>query len=654
MISNLQEYVKAIEESEINENYGVMGYETAETTPQGGTLRIGLMQIQPPSSLNPLLDFRATHESGGFNLFNCLVRWNASGLIIPDLAQSWETSEDGKNYTFYLYNNVTWHDGVSFNASDVLYTFNEILYDPDVDSYWRWSYYSCLNITSIDAPDPYTVVFHLQDPYAPFLNLISCTPILPEHIYEDNIYDERVIGTGPYKHVDWIPGTNWTIEANDLYFRGRPNLDNITFWFNIPIEQLDEALIENTIDLVPGSGMSLLDPSKLLLLEQNPGMTSILKDEFTLISMGVNLNNTILSDKTVRVAIQHSINQTAIIEGPYYGYARNSTGSIPPAAEYWYNPSVQKYEFNLTLAEELLDQAGYPRKPPEAGFRFNITLKVADNDPLRINATQMISDWLSEIGINVTLKILNFSDWYTDFYNRQFDLTVYGIRWVRGFDPDALYYLYHTDGPLNVWGYSNSTLDTYLEFGRNTTDIVHRKGNYSIAQEIIAEDLPNIFLYHPNSVTGYNNDFHDFTLSPVVKATDPYDLEKVWYEPTASGEANCPRIAFIDEKNRITGYYNGTEYYDIPNSTYTGIQSDPQIVKLRLPLGLYTIVLTGAKDEPYEIEVVSISLEYKYVLILRGYIREGEIMKYRILIRGDGVIVYPLSFGRHGIYAIPY
>jgi peptide/nickel transport system substrate-binding protein len=609
----------------------------AQAENYGGTLRVGLSHLLPPDQLNPLLWSQAKVMM--IPVYSLLVRFNESGQVVPDLAYAWEVSEDGLNYTFYLFDNVTWHDGVKFNASDVKFTWDTVLTNPDVSDFIS-AFYSDI-ISSVEIKNETTIVFNLKKPYGDFLQVIGSeyfVPILPKHLYEgtslkNNPYNLQPVGTGPFKFYEFNPGINLTVTANENYFRGRPYLDNITFRWDIPILQLPDFLANNTIDLVPEN----MDPNKIDELSKIPGITITFADELGYIGIGINFNNPILSNKDVRHALMYAINRTDIIQTSYLGYARIANTSYSPALTSWINPNVPYYEYNVTKAEELLNQAGYPRD--ENGIRFNLTFIVGNWDPLRINASALIEQYLNAVGINVTRKIESLGYWYYDLLMGNFDLIMVGFAYLPTVD---LSDLWHTQGETNFWGYSNSTLDSLLEQGKNTTNQTLRKEIYDQVQYILAEDLPNLFLYHRIRINDHNNDFHNFVTIPEVMSTDPYSLEKVWYNKTLSGQVESPvSISFIDSKGRLTGWDRCTKKIEeqIPGTYYIyNPPFQPPLVKVTSPLESYIIEVVGKGDGEYKLEVVNLALEYKNSVIIGGSITENERIHYSILTFPNGSI----------------
>jgi peptide/nickel transport system substrate-binding protein len=604
----------------------------------GGTLRIGEPSYKPPSTLNPLLENYYGYRS--LPLFSSLLIYDENGSLQPDLAIGYETSEDGLNVTFYLYENVSWHDGVEFNASDVKFTFDTTRDDPNVNNY-----YSDTNtfINSTEVTGEFTVVFHLYEPLGCIPQYLSFTPIIPKHIYEGtdlttNPANQNPIGTGPFKFENWTPKTNLTVTANEQYFRGRPYLDSIFYRWDIPRTELADALENNIIDVVSGGFMSGgdVDPSKIQDLQNTTGTSVAAKEAAAYYSIWLNLSNPILQSRNVRQAIAHAINRTKIITEAFYGYASAAKGPLPPSLQEWCNPNITDYAFSMTLAEELLDLE-CPRAPD--GWRFSLVIKTI-HDPLQVpweaNALYIVRDDLRSVGINASIQ---FSTPLSEFTSGNFDAFLEGY----GFDalgPDDLYIIFNS----NEWccyitNYQNVTLDALLAEGRSSFNETLRKLDFDRAQEIIAEDQPQIFLYHPYVAAAYNNDFHGRFLStpPINGRLTSYFLANIWYDRTLSGKGNCPyRVCFTDSEGRRTGFHDGMAYEDIPDSTYSGMDSDPQVVKIREPAGIYTVELVGTENGPYKFEFANMALNYKDVWVPEGYIHENETITYIVKVFEDG------------------
>lgn len=610
----------------------------SETT--GGTLRVGMSSVtRPRYCLNPLLADGMVFPVM-IPIYSTLMRYDEGGALIPDLAWDYQVSSDKLKVTFHLYDNVYWHDGVAFNASDVEYTFETIMNNPSVQDSWLFHVYAIDDVEVIDA----TIVrFVFSEVFSAFIEYAALVPMIAKHIYDTPKYDLtenpanwEPIGTGPFKFADahWVGDEIIDISViyNNDYFRGRPNLDSVFYRWDIPIEQLPNALANNIIDLAPEN----IDPERIEEMQTIPGITVTITELLSHVSLGINLNNPILSKHEVREAIAHAIDKTKIIEKTLLGYGTEARGPIPPAITRWYNPNVPIYEYNATLAELMLDQLGYPRDPE---WRFDLTILVGDYEPLKINASYQVSDDLRAVGIDATVEVKDVHSYSTDLREGNFDLGIIELG-PYALDPHFLYEFFHTDSWLNFWGYSSSALEDLLENGLETFDYNQRKTIYDQAQCIIAQDLPNIFLYHRRRMNAHSNDFHGLISKPSLWPASPYILEGVWYEPTFSGQGKSPiKTSITDPFGRTTGYNwsSGQILLEIPNSTYV---SETETYKIRSPQpGFYTGIVYGTANGTYSMEFVSISLEYKYVDIPTGNIHLGEIKRYTIQIYENGSIV---------------
>jgi peptide/nickel transport system substrate-binding protein len=603
-----------------------------QTKPYGGTLRVAFVGVMP-STLNPLIDYASANYNTAIDvwqsLFDALVMFDEKGSPMPGLARDWEVAPEGSNITFHLFQNVTWHDGVGFNASDVKFSFDAILYDPEVENTWKLVLQE-YDISSVEILDEYTVSINLATPHVSAVSIVGFIPIIPRHKYDGtelrtNPCNENPVGTGPFTFVNWVPNYNITLSANQMYYKGRPYLDQVILRSDIQPADLSGMLLNNVIDLVPDN----VDPSRINELNNVIGVSTLDSMQPAFYAITLNFSNPILADVRVRKALAYAINNSEICKDAFLGYASPSNGPVPPLYSSWYNPNVTEYRFNQTLAEELLDKAGYPRSNV-TNIRFNLGFMISTlfaAQPWKQQAFEMICRYWENIGVNVTRQIGGGGT--------PWDCRISG--WIWDFsDPDDMRSMYYTNADLNSGGYSNAQVDHLFDEGRLTSNESSRKQIYDDLQLLLLEDLPMIFLWYPDSIAAYNNDFHGLNPYPFGEM-HPFVLEKIWYEPTLSGEGNCPyRVRFIDNEGRISGYYNGTSLEQIPNSTYSGSESDPQLVRIRLGSGNYTVELEGTENGTYSFELVNLASNYKHVSVVSGTIQTGQIKQY-------SVSVYPNS-----------
>lgn len=183
----------------------------AQGTPvpqDGGTLVVSI--ASDPGHFNPAITTGFTQHVVADSMFNGLVGLDENLQPVPDLAERWEVSDDGRTYTFQLHSRVQWHDGTPFTSADVKFSFEQLL----LEYHSRTAAGLSPVLDGIDTPDDLTVVMRFKEPYAPLLQRLDVTeaPIVPRHIYEgtDPTTAEanlNPIGTGPYRFVEYAQGT---------------------------------------------------------------------------------------------------------------------------------------------------------------------------------------------------------------------------------------------------------------------------------------------------------------------------------------------------------------------------------------------------------------------------------------------------------------
>lgn len=238
--------------------------------------------------------------------FDSLVWPDETGNFTGLLASSWENSPDGLTWTFYLRENVTWHDGEPFTADDVIFTYDYIQGKAAISPIGA-GWYNTAVIESVEAPDKYTVRIKLNRPYAPFMQQVAAViPIMPEHIWKDvsdptkYMDDKAAIGTGPFILEDYNKDQqSYKYSANENYFLGKPVIDTLIFVkstdpvISLKVGDADEASL--TLDQVQA-----LKDSENMKVIQGPGYW-VYRLRFNIPA------NSILENTEIRKAIYHSL-----------------------------------------------------------------------------------------------------------------------------------------------------------------------------------------------------------------------------------------------------------------------------------------------------------------------------------------------------------
>ena len=453
---------------------------------------------------------------------NGLVQKDPNANLIPDLAERWENPDD-KTYIFHLKHGVKFHDETEFTADDVKYTFETIL-DPEMKSPRAAGF---KKIEQIEIIDPYTIKFTLSEVYSPFL-LEMVQPIIPKKATEElggKKYTESIIGTGPFKFVEWTHDEQIVFEANPECFEGAPKVDNIVFKM-IPDDTVRFLeLRQGGVDFVQNA----IPPDMVPIAEKTKNLKVISQESVVIYYLGFNLEDPILKNKKVRQALAHAIDRQTIIDHLLKGQASLATGLLAPA-NWAYESDVQTYGYDIEKAKTLLDEAGYPDPDgdgPEP--RFKLVYKTATN-PLRIRIGEVVQDQLKKVGIEISeIQTFEWAKFYDDIKSGNFQL--YTLRWVGITEPNIFHSIYHStmvppDG-RNRGRYRNPRIDELTDLGRLTINIEERKKIYSEIQKILADDLPYIYLWYPHNIVVMNERVKGFRLYP---DGDFASFKDVWIE----------------------------------------------------------------------------------------------------------------------------
>ncbi len=461
----------------------------------GSTLHLSLGAN--PSRINPLLATDSASGEISSWIFNGLVKFDKNAKIVRDLAESWEFEEPTK-LIFHLKKGVKWHDGETFDAEDVVFTFSLLKSSKIFTPYASDFRY----VESVKARNSLTVEVKYKEPYFKALS-IWMIGILPKHIWmdvEDPMTSElnrRAVGTGPYILKSLQNSGDVLLEANKDYFEHRPKIDMIHYHF-MP-DPTTQFLMLKAKKLDMGSltplqterqlGPSFLDYYRIVQLPGH-GYTYL----------GFNLRLEKFKDRRVREAIDLAIDKEEIIRILFFSYAKVCYGPFMPGT-FAYPKRVHKSIYDPQRAIELLSQAGYDKKNP-----FEFTISTNANNTTRLYAAQIIQHQLARVGVKVKIRAMEWQAFLNTVVTpRRFETILLG--WSLGLIPDA-YALWHSDsdrlGGFNLAGYRNKEVDELIENAEKSTDLTKVGKAYRKIFEIIAEDRPYIFLYIPDSITAIN------------------------------------------------------------------------------------------------------------------------------------------------------
>ena len=466
-----------------------------------------------PVTLDPRVatDALSLHITG--LLFNALVRADDHLRVVADLARRWEQPDD-RTVIFHLRQGVQFHHGRELTADDVRFTFESLqtiapAHTPLLQE-----------VKEIRVLDRYRVAFHLKRPFAPLLYHLT-VGIVPADLASQAGFGQAPVGTGPFRFGRWGQNEQVELEAFPGYFGGSPRITRLRLRIipDATIRFLE--LKKGNIDLLLGS----LPPEIVSLVDSLPGVQTATGPSSNYTYVGFNLRDPILADVKVRRAIAHALDRKGLIAHLLRGQATAATGLLFP--QHWaYEPQVVTFPFDPERARRLLDEAGHPVR--KGGVRFALTFKATTGELSRAIA-EAIQFQLSQVGIRVEIRSYEWGTFYADIKSGNFQL--YVLTWVGIADPDYYQYVFHSDSlpPLgaNRGYYRNSEVDRLLLRGRRTSDTGGRKATYSRIQQILAEELPYISLWHELRWVAYKARIRGFSLMP---GGDFTPLKDVWID----------------------------------------------------------------------------------------------------------------------------
>ena len=417
------------------------------------------------------------------NVLSKLICFDYAGNLMPDLATSWDVSEDGLTVTFHLREGVKWHDGEPFTSADVKWSLEKIAAE-------GYSSTSLANMTACDTPDDNTVVLTLAQPDSSLIYNLAYygMSILPKHLYDGQDWltcdaaTVKPIGTGAYKFADHQKSVSVTLTANEDYYGEKPGCDTVIFSIIPDTNTAVQAFLNGEVDYLGSSA-----PASELENLAAQGANVYSRPFASRYYICYNMRREALQDANVRLAIAKAIDRQEILDKALSGQGQAAEGFAPIAIEWAYNGDDVVPAKDVEGAIALLENAGYTRDAD--GYFLTLTCPTMAGDDF-VNVTTVVKAQLKEIGVNLVMNTMDDGAFVGVVMaeDPDFDLTI--ISGYAGPDASAMQTRVGTTGAMNLMGYSNPEVDECYTKANLTSNQDERAAYFKQAQKLLSEDLP--------------------------------------------------------------------------------------------------------------------------------------------------------------------
>ena len=457
-------------------------------------------------------------------IYQGLLKFSPTLEALPELAKSWDISDDKLTYTFHLQDNVKWHDGEPMTADDVL--FSIMKFNFDLSPRARTIY---AKIKDAKVVDPLTVSLTLDTPFQPFLLMfdVTTTPIMPKHIFEgtdfrNNPHNQTPIGTGPFKFAEWQRGNFIRLARFDQYWKpGQPYLDEIIFRV-IPDSQSRALALQGGQIMMTDEND--IEPFDVPRFQAQPNLIVETKGwEYFAPLMWVEINNRVkpMDDVRVRQAISHALDRDFINRRLWFGTCRPATSPVNSVTRY-FDKSVGLPGYDPRAAAQLLDAAGL--KPNAQGVRFGIKHLTLPYGEVWVRLAEYFRTALKQVGIEVTLESTDTGGWARRMSDWDYDTSV-NFLYQYGDPTLGVERTYVSTNILktvfaNTGGYSNPKVDELFAQARAAADPAKRQEAFSAVQKLLTEEMPQIWLLEMAFPTIYDRKLNNIiTLGTGIHAS---------------------------------------------------------------------------------------------------------------------------------------
>ena len=473
-----------------------------------------------PMTLDPAISNEMTSHTYVMQIFGGLVRLDDKLETVPDIAERWQKSQDGKIYTFYLRRGVKFHDGREVKAADFKYSWERAC-DPETGSLTAATYLGDIlgakemltgkteEISGIKVIDDYILEVSIDAPKAYFLCKLTCPTAFVvdrEDVESGKDWWHRPNGTGPFRLKEWEDGNILILQRNDFYYGKPANLSQVSFHLlaGVPMALYEKGVI----DVTPVSS-SYIDRARD---ETSPFHQELaIAPELSFHYIGFNTVNPPFDDVNIRRAFSCAINKDRIAELSLRGMVEVAQGILPPGMP-GYNENLHGLGYDIEKAKELIADSKYKdvsHLPP-----ITITVSGYGNDiPGYLGA--IIQEWRENLGVEVSVRQLEPEKFL--YHLKQEKDKMFVLGWVADY-PDPYNFmdtLFYTGAENNIFNYSNPELDILLDQAAIEQDSTVRLDMYQKAEQMVVDEAPCLPLWFGESYLLIKPYVEGYKLSPL-------------------------------------------------------------------------------------------------------------------------------------------
>jgi peptide/nickel transport system substrate-binding protein len=533
-----------------------------------------------PKTFNPITANEVSSLDIYRFLFASLLGYDMiSQQIEPGLAESWTNSPDGKTWTFKLRKNLRWSDGEPLTADDVVFTCNDVVYNPAIDNVTRDAMQVDGKKFIVTKVDDLTVQVVTPEIFAPFLEQFGGgLPIMPKHILAKAVADgtftsaynstsdpSQIVGSGPFRLKEYKAAQYTLLERNPYFFEVDSNGQRLPYFDDIVFTVVPDR---NAVSLRFLSGECDVHDF-IFANEYDHFKTESANGKFQLLEPGVGLEtdflwfneNTNVNPRTgkpyvdpvksswfrntkFRQAVSCAIDRDAIIKSVYSGRAIPNCGFVTPGNKKWYDPNIRQYPHDLAKARELLKEIGIEDRNGDGiledagGHPIEFLFHTDTDNNTRMKAAVLIESDFQKLGFKVTFQPLDFNAQVGKIDSTyDYDCILMGLG-AGGTDPASSMNIIESSGFTHLWFPREkqpstpweARLDELMNDQLRTLDFGQRKKDFDEVQEILAEQQPMIFTVTPYYYAAARSDIGNLRPTALSYYRVTWNAEELYFK----------------------------------------------------------------------------------------------------------------------------